>query len=427
MMGGLHVYREFRGESQLVGTLALSGGQFYFAYDGRYLASPQAAAISLSLPLRDAPFSEKATHAFFESLLPEGEMGMLFRSSLHLEAGEYPQLLSRLNNESIGALVFRTDETLTDAERAYEPLPYAALRAFALHPKRKALDFGMASRLSLAGAQTKAGLYHRSEKAGGGWFLPCGSAPSTHIVKASDGTFPCQTVNEALCLLTARRCGFDTANFQLVPMPEGEPLLAVERFDRIVPEHAETVSGIEAPVRLHQEDFCQAAGLSPHLKYEPTDGNYLSLASRIITRASANPFGDRMMLFNSVLFDFLIGNCDNHLKNRSLLWDADWSSCSLSPLYDITCTTRYPALERTMGVALCESRTIDKVAAADIRASAQRTGISERMGWEQYLELREAFPSALDQASEELAAQGFTEAREIAAFIREDAAPRLSL
>ncbi|MDR0459776.1 MAG: HipA domain-containing protein [Coriobacteriales bacterium] len=285
----------------------------------------------------------------------------------------------------------------------------------------------MASRLSLAGAQAKMGLYHNGDDPATGWFLPKGSAPSTHIIKASDGTFPHLIINEALCLATARNLGFDTTEFFFVPVDKTEPLLAVKRFDRTITNDAQIIDGLFVPNRLHQEDFCQAAGLPSYYKYEPTDGHYLNKAANLITQSVRNPFGDKVMFFTRILFDHLIGNCDNHLKNHSFILSAAWDSRELSPLYDVTCTTYYPELAQEMGVSLCPSRRIDDVSTSDILVSAERLGLGERFAWQQYQQLCESFLPALLRAEQELVEQGYEMASSIADFIRKNAQKRLSL
>ena len=110
--------------------------------------------------------------------------------------------------------------------------------------------------------------------------------------------------------------------------------------------------------RVQLRRFLPRHGAFPRLKYEPTEGNYLNKMAYLVARESSDAFGDRIALFDSVLLDWALGNCDNHLKNRSLLWSSDWMSKGLSPLYDITCTTFYPEMDREMGVSLCASRKI---------------------------------------------------------------------
>ncbi|MFR7670440.1 MAG: HipA domain-containing protein [Collinsella sp.] len=59
-------------------------------------------------------------------------------------------------------------------------------------------------------------------------------------------------------------------------------------------------------------------------------------------RASTNQMEDRFLVGYNQLFDYAVGNCDNHLKNWSLVWDESWKQVRLAPLYDVLCTTVYP-------------------------------------------------------------------------------------
>lgn len=425
-MGRLNVYREVLGAYELVGSIERDGmADATFAYEASYLDSPTARPLSNSLPLDARAADPGATLAFFEGLLPEGSLRKLFASAVHSDVRDFPALLSRLNNESVGALVFMGEDEARDGarDRSYQPLLASRLGEFAQRPEATALEMGMASRLSLAGAQTKIGLYHHSDDPASGWYLPRGSAPSTHILKVeSPGSpFAGQTLNEALCLLTARYAGFDAANFFLIPMGDDlPPLLAVERFDRVVMPDAPTVCGLPLPYRCHQEDLCQAGGIPSYLKYEPTDGRYLSLGARILSRASTNPFGDSRFFFESVLFDFVIGNCDNHLKNRSVLWSLDWGTRELSPLYDATCTTMYPQLDREMGISLCASRRIDDVTPDDIALAGKPFRLSSEACWRMYQSVRRDVLEALGRAEDTLRAQGFSGVSPIAEHIRTD-------
>jgi len=425
----LQVFREFSGDYQHIGSLVLNEEKASFTYAESYLDARNAQGISLCLPLQEVPFSPEVTRTFFEGLLPEGDFRRALAWTLHLGVDSYSKMLARLNNESTGALIFWLGEPSDNSSllenRSYEFFTSENLERFSKQPRSVALETGMASRLSLAGAQAKLGLYHQGNDPADGWFLPLGSAPSTHIVKASDGTFPHQTVNEALCLATARYLGFDTAESFLISASGAEPMLAIKRFDRIVVENAPVSNGLSIPRRLHQEDFCQAAGLPSFMKYEPTDGRYLNLAAHAIARSVENPFGDRMVFFSRVLFDFFIGNCDNHLKNHSFLWSASWRSRELSPLYDITCTTFYPELAKEMGVSLSPSRRVDGVTKSDILASAASVNIDEKLAWLYYEELREDFLPALEKAELELINHGYQEASLIADFIRKDFIKRL--
>lgn len=85
------------------------------------------------------------------------------------------------------------------------------------------------------------------------------------------------------------------------------------------------------------------------------------LSSMRCERASTNQMEDRFLVGYNQLFDYAVGNCDNHLKNWSLVWDESWKQVRLAPLYDVLCTTVYPSLVREMGVSFGGSRKIDEV------------------------------------------------------------------
>lgn len=56
----------------LAGVLTEDGGEYTFLYNEGYLASPDATAISLTLPLRAEAFSSPVLFPFFDGLIPEG-------------------------------------------------------------------------------------------------------------------------------------------------------------------------------------------------------------------------------------------------------------------------------------------------------------------------------------------------------------------
>ena len=56
----------------LAGTLTEDGGEYTFCYDTQYLSSPQAVAISLTLPLQPEAYTSPVLFPFFDGLIPEG-------------------------------------------------------------------------------------------------------------------------------------------------------------------------------------------------------------------------------------------------------------------------------------------------------------------------------------------------------------------
>ncbi len=58
--------------SQYAGLLEETDAGYLFAYDKNYLASEKPLPVSLTLPLREAPYESQTLFAFFDGLIPEG-------------------------------------------------------------------------------------------------------------------------------------------------------------------------------------------------------------------------------------------------------------------------------------------------------------------------------------------------------------------
>lgn len=404
-MNTIAVWREYQGDIEPVGSIDSHDGDIRFAYNSTYTGQ----AISASLPVQPLPFSAQATAHFFRALIPEGTAQKEFAQALHAEKGDFSPFLARLNDESIGALLFSTNGATPYENASYQPVDPTFFEEFARRPLETAVATMGRTRLSLSGAMAKVGLYR--DPADSGWHFPLGAAPSTHIVKAADGKrFPLETINEALCLGIAQRCALPTASCELIAA-EDEPLLAVERFDRIREGGDRVIDGYAAPLRLYQEDFCQVKSLS--LKYEPTDGHYLGLITNAAREFCVNGFGEAALLLEYTFFHYLIGNCDNHLKNYSMLYDANWNVREIAPLYDVVSTVAYPDIYLEMGVSFGSDRRIDHVNREIVDRAVASCGIPPAIAQGALRELAQAIPGALEAEADALANRGFLAVRQL--------------
>lgn len=425
----LNVFIERMGAYERVGVLEGVRGSVAFSYDEDYLHRKGAQAISPALALQAGPFDPSVTRCFFDGLVPEGSLRHDIESAKRVARGDYLALLDVVRDEPIGALLFSEAESLDGLNRSYASLEFSHIERLASLPAQTALDLTLESRISLAGAQSKVGLYHVGDAPDTGWFLPRGTAPSSHILKACGSAYRDETVCEALCMRAAAYFDLPAERCFLVPVDEGEPLLAVERYDRLLPEgeDVERVDGLVVPRRLHQMDMCQASGSVPStLKYEPTGSNYLNLMADILHRFSADQMGDRILLGYYQLFDYAVGNCDNHLKNWSLLWSEDWSSMGLAPLYDVVCTTMYPKLVREMGVSFGGDRLIDNVDRAAVEVRLDSMGIPAFVRETIIEDAVRDVPGTLERAAEDLVAEGFPQARDVLARMMQGVRSRLA-
>jgi serine/threonine-protein kinase HipA len=59
-------------ENELAGWLIQDELGYHFVYEKSYVMKPGARPVSLTLPLRDEPYTSKVLFPFFDGLIPEG-------------------------------------------------------------------------------------------------------------------------------------------------------------------------------------------------------------------------------------------------------------------------------------------------------------------------------------------------------------------
>lgn len=404
---GILVYRDRDGFPDLMGRIdyqALKSGVLH--YDERYLKKARAnkeLGVSLTLPLDERGYSAQEFQAFFSGLLPEGEVYQKISELYQVPQSDYLALLEQLGCESIGALTFVSEKVDPEEYQPYyRQVTESDIENIKQSPVGMAARTAQSTRLSLAGAQSKVAWYLKPGATGESitdWEIPYGTAPSTHIVKISRRGEEELALNEHVCSILALSCGIETAKTQLIPEIPGA--LLVERYDRIRPELSNPQANNLA-VRLHQEDFCQALGLNPYFKYQPngTDANYPGMMADLIEDALPNPSQEKAELMKRLVFTYLIGNSDAHLKNFSLLYNQAWTRRRLAPLYDLTCipltgyTTRMPFV---MG----DHREISEIDAYDWILVASDMGVSLDMMDEAVRKLINTFEAPINSQSDE--------------------------
>lgn len=387
-----------------------------FSYEERYLNDPASAPLSLSLPLQREAYSAQRTKAFFDGLLPEGFTRRSVAQWMHLDENDYLAILCCLGRECLGAIRITDDEKIPEA--SYERISEQQVRDLAAEGATKSAELVTKSHLSLTGASGKVGLYY--DEANDEWYLPRGSAPSTHIVKQSHVRFDGIVTNEQLSLLTARKCGIEVPHSFIINMGSGrdeDVLFATKRFDRTLPDTKRKIGSLPCPMRLHQEDFAQALGIPAARKYEEAGDEYLKRMFALLRRYSAEPITDMLKLWDIVVFNYLIGNTDAHVKNFSLLYSPDMRRIRLAPAYDIVSTVAYSESTRDMSLGIGGVYSIDKITEKDFRAAAEDTGIGGKMALKRLDQIRRAFCPALKEAVEELSGAGYTNLQKTADVI----------
>jgi serine/threonine-protein kinase HipA len=317
-----------------------SRGYMSFEYDKGWLASPAAYPVSQSIPLRDGTFDHQSIEPFFDGLLPDKkdvrrQIGALFNVAPTDEFG----ILEHIGRDCAGALMLVPDEpsfSSEDHQPHLTPITSDDLaKRIADLPQRPLFVDEDEVVLSLAGVNDKAAVY--IDPTTQEISLPIGGYPSTHILKIDIERLPNSTRTEHFCMKLARKIGLDAAHTK-IRIFKGRPVLFVTRFDRA---YAQTSDGVRV-TRMHQEDFCQALGVNPDVKYEKQGGPDLAAMFALTKQASSIPARDIPKLLGFVIFNFLIGNPDAHAKNYSLIYRQRPTSAqptsvqtAISPLYDV--------------------------------------------------------------------------------------------
>ena len=338
-------------------------GNLQFRYDDGYAGPP----LSHALPVQAEAHPHAVCHAVFGGLLPEGDGRETLARALGVSPGNDYGLLAEVGGDCAGAITLLDPSTPPVTQPQVRPLDPeqldALLRALPQRPLGAAPEDGV--RLSLAGAQPKLPVVMDDD----GMALPLDAAtPTTHILKPEPAAYPGLVDNEMFCMRLARVAGLQAAAAMKARTASGLPYLVVERYDRDL-----TAEPIR---RLHQEDACQALAIPSDRKYQSEGGPGVRELADLLRDAAAVPAHELPRLWEALVFNWLIGNCDAHGKNFSLLYDG--GAPALAPLYDLVSTVAYDGLTTRLAMRIDGAREIAEVDLSAWLRLAAEIGVSER-------------------------------------------------
>ena len=142
-----------------------------------------------------------------------------------------------------------------------------------------------------------------------------------YILKPPTKQFPSLPELEDLTMNLATLSKIDTVPHSLIRLNNGKLAYITKRIDRAEGK------------KIHMEDMCQLTERLTEFKYR---GSYEQIG-KAIQKYSANPGLDIINFFEQLLFSFLTGNADMHLKNFSLINDPVLGYV-LTPAYDMLST-----------------------------------------------------------------------------------------
>lgn len=290
-----------------------------FAYGKGFLASPNSFALNeLHLKLADAPTSVPERRIRDGGALPLTISDALpdswGRRVLEAQQGRTLDDIDTLlltNANRVGAMVFSeklpiqinlADNDVFSLEEMSDAVRRIELAMEIPAPMRRLLNKGS----SLGGARPKADFIHDNKR----WIAKFPANGDVHDVE----------LLEAAILHLATECSIDVSPHKLEIINNGHALL-LRRFDR--------VGDIDDETRIH---YLSASALM-NVAYESNGGSYVEFA-QVIRRISADPDYDLHQLYRRLIFNLVIDNTDDHVKNHGML-HVSGNQYKLSPAFDV--------------------------------------------------------------------------------------------
>ncbi|MGM0855893.1 MAG: type II toxin-antitoxin system HipA family toxin [Pseudomonadota bacterium] len=316
-----------------VGTLwrGVDGRLIGFEYDEDWQRKGHAISNSLPLHQRTWPPETLTAHHWFGNLLPEEQARTALIRQLGISDDDF-SLLGAIGGDCAGALTILPPDQVPDSDTTPSedaiPLSQEKLRQWAAFNQRYTLFEETSTtakpRLSLAGAQDKIPVIWHDDT----FYLPRGTTASSHIIKFAIEGREQVIFNELYLNTLAALVGLDCPK-TYVRYVERHPLLIVERYDRQKED--------DLFKRIHQEDLCQAMGISRTRKYQEHGGPSFADCTQAIRDVCKPPAHSLQQLLRWQIFNVLVGNSDGHAKNVSLLQDQK-GKWHIAPAYDLVGT-----------------------------------------------------------------------------------------
>ncbi len=194
------------------------------------------------------------------------------------------------------------------------------------------------------------------------------------ILKPQSDRFRLLPEIEDLTMHLAEDAKISVVPHGLVRFSDGELCYITRRIDR----H-------DDGSKLPMEDMCQLTERLTEYKYK---GSYEQI-SKTIRKYSSRPQLDLVNFWEIVVFSWLTGNADMHLKNFSLINSG--MGYSLTPAYDLL-STALVMPEDTEELALTLNGKKRKIRPSDFKAAMVASGLNEKVVLNIEKKFRRAFP-----------------------------------
>jgi serine/threonine-protein kinase HipA len=375
-------------EGDDVGMLSYDAAEelYQFEYIPGWQSKPGAFPLSPNIPLRGVtPARSGVIQRFLANQLPEGRALDVASTAYQISKSNIFGLTRRLGQEPTGALSFlpASVDTLNTATMAPIRRPITEGELTERIRDRDTIPFPVWDgrvRLSVAGYQDKLQVMVEGEQLS----LVEHPLSSTHILKPESRNphTPFMVANEHFCMTLAAMLELPVAAVEIRRTPE--PVLLIERFDRIVQTSPEDKGRVIAVTRRHIIDACQALDLPVDFKYERNFGHAVDVPNirdgvsfeKVFSLQSHfdNPAVARTFIIRWALLQLLIGNSNAHGKNLSFFQTG--AGLSPAPMYDLVSVNVYGNnVEQEMAMAYGDAFRLDEIGAFQLADFGHRAHI----------------------------------------------------
>lgn len=360
--------------------------------------------LSIGMPVRAEPYPGIKARHFLDGLLPEDHVRDALARRKKLDAADTYGLLREYGLDCAGAVQitdtsFPPDPAGSGVQLLTEPELLQSLRGLPAAPLGTGVDPRVRS--SLGGLQGKLPVVEQGGQLG----LPLDGAPSTHILKPArlleDGSpeWPGIVQGENFCLQVIRQAHNEglvgTAATSRVRRVGHRDAILVERFDRTTTE-----AGLQ---RMHQEDLAQALGISTKYQRSGIEMPRLKDVAALLSKHS--DLTSRRALLERVILGFILGDCDMHSRNLTVVLSG--GRVDLSPAYDVVPTSVWPEHARELSLWIGHSRMIDDVEYDDFLAEATGWGLRPAAVRRTILEVCQATAKVMPRVIDQSRAEGW--------------------
>ncbi|MCW3094336.1 MAG: type toxin-antitoxin system HipA family toxin [Ferruginibacter sp.] len=212
-------------------------------------------------------------------------------------------------------------------------------------------------RIAVTGVQPKLSLTLQKEK--GQSRLTIVGLWGEFILKPQHHGYPMMPETEDLTMHLARLFKIPVCDHTLLQASDGSMVYVARRFDRVEGK------------KIHMEDLCQLSEFLTEYKYKSS----YEKAGKLVAHYCHKGL-DLLNYFELVLFSYLCGNNDMHLKNFSLMHQPE--GVVLGPAYDLlNVNLLNPKDEEELALTLNGKK--HRIKLTDFKALAENLGINEKV------------------------------------------------